>query len=67
MDKQIKWNRETDGKLALWIQEGKTWIRYNNHHLYVPDHEISSKSGFATAQNALKNGYIYLKLENTED
>lgn len=62
--KTIRWQREKDCKLALYISEdGINYIRYNNHHLYKQDYELSSNSGFRTAQNLLKLGYKY---ENKE-
>lgn len=65
----MQWQRESNGTLVLfiWSNESKKWIRYNNHPCRVPDHQIpNGSSGFATAQNLLKQGYKYIPT-NTED
>lgn len=64
---KMKWNREYNGTLALYLSEGEKWIRYNNHNLYEPDEVISSNNGFKTAQKALKLGYSYIKLEENNE
>lgn len=59
----MKWFREEDN-LFLYIKDDHMWVRFNNHPLYQKDFEISSKSGFRTAQTLLKLGYKFVEIQS---
>lgn len=61
MKKLMKWVR-TDGNLHLKVLVGEDWVHYKNSPLATKDATISSNSGFATAQNGLRNGYKYVRV-----
>jgi hypothetical protein len=72
MTGQIKWHRYESGVLRLVIRnsELEPWESYtspNFQHVFKPDFQIDgvkSSKGFATAQNALKMGYVYIQTDN---
>lgn len=66
MSKLMKWVR-TNGSLHLEVLVGKEWKHYKDSPLNTADAAISSKSGFATAQNGLRNGYKYLRVIEVVD
>lgn len=60
----IKWIREPNGKLVLYVIQDGASIRYNASSIAQPDHTIPGASlGFATAQFAIKQGYKYILKE----
>ena len=62
----MKWVR-TNGSLHLKVLVGKEWKHYKDSPLNTADAAISSKSGFATAQNGLRNGYKYMRVIEVYD
>jgi hypothetical protein len=57
----IKWIRESNGKLVLYVIQDGASIRYNASSIAQPDTNIPKASlGFATAQFAIKQGYKYI-------
>lgn len=66
MKKLMKWVR-TDGSLHLEVLVDGVWKHYKNSPLVKADAAISSNSGFATAQNCLRNGYKYMKVIEVVD
>ena len=50
MSKLIRWSRNLDQSLFLEVLEGDVWVQYKKAKFKAPDAELSSKSGFATAQ-----------------
>ena len=50
MSKLIRWSRNSSESLFLEVLEGDIWVHYKKAKFKVPDAELSSKSGFATAQ-----------------
>ena len=60
MEKLLRWTRKFDESLLLEVFENDKWVNYKNSIFYVPDAQLSSNSGFATAQKYLTLGYKYL-------
>lgn len=57
----IRWMRESDGNLILYVKQDNVFIRYNKSQIAQPDHVITNGSlGYATAQYAIKQGYKYV-------
>lgn len=57
----IRWIRELNGKLVLYVIQDGASIRYNASSIAQPDTNIPRGSlGFATAQFAIKQGYKYI-------
>jgi hypothetical protein len=51
---QLQWQRNSEGKLFLWVNEDGNWVLFNKSKHYTPDVRLSTNSGFATAQAYLK-------------
>ena len=65
MNKLIRWSRNLDQSLFLEVLEGDVWVQYKKAKFNVPDAELSSKSGFATAQRYISLGYQYVPCQPT--
>lgn len=63
MERQMRWQRNSEGDLKLYVKDTGDWTFYKNHMFYRPDHTTSSHSGFATAQRLLGAGYSFLPTE----
>lgn len=58
---QLKWKRDSTGKPYLYVFEDTIWKHYKQANKYVPDAQMSTQSGFHTAQAYLKKGYTYIQ------
>ena len=65
MSKLIRWSRKGKESLFLEVLEGDVWVHYKKAQFRVPDAELSSNSGFATAQKYLSLGYQYVPCQPT--
>lgn len=61
---KMRWN---SGKLEFCMGIGKPWIGYRQSPYYVADYGMPNGSpGYATMQNALKQGVVYERKESAE-